>query len=78
MAKIQIIRCKCGKSFAACREPECYTEKEWMKDLRKYVQEGCTVEMIDSGEGNLQLERCECPKVKKNINANQTELFNEK
>jgi hypothetical protein len=78
MTKIQIIRCKCGKPFAACREPECYTEKEWMKDLRKYVQEGCTVEMIDSGVGNLSLEKCVCVKAEKNINPNQIELFNEK
>lgn len=57
----------CGKVFAAASEPYCYTDKEWQKDLRKYVSNGCTVEMVESFEfGN-----CECkPK-------EQPDLFNQ-
>lgn len=63
---IQIIKYKCcGKIFAASREPECYTEKEWLKDLKKYVERGDKVEMIHSGQG-LQFNRCQCQKDNKN------------
>lgn len=43
---IQTIKYKCcGKIFAACREPECYTDADWLKNLKQYVQKGHTVEM---------------------------------
>lgn len=59
---IQVIKYKCcGNIFAACREPDCYTDKEWLKDLKKYVERGCKVEMIQSGEG-LKFKRCNCSK----------------
>ncbi len=60
MGKAQVIKCKCGKVFAACREPECYTEKDWMKDMRKYVIDGCTVDMVNTNE--FQFENCVCDK----------------
>jgi len=58
--KIQVITCKCGAQFAACAVPECYTENDWLKSLRKYVQQGCSVDIIDSG--TLTLEKCKCKK----------------
>ncbi len=58
---VQIIKCKCGKTFAACIEPECYTEAEWMRDLRKYVKGGCSVSLVASGK-DFQFEKCECKK----------------
>lgn len=57
---IQVIKCKCGKTFAACCEPECYTDKDWQKDVRNYVKKGCTVEMREAGQWNF--ERCTCVK----------------
>ena len=57
---IQIINCKCGKTFAAEMEPDCYTDKEWLRELTKYVKGGCTVKMVNSGE--WQFEKCECKK----------------
>jgi len=56
--KIQTIICRCGKTFAACCEPHCYTDNEWLKDLKKYVNEGCSVIMIE--HENVKLERCIC------------------
>lgn len=45
---IQVIKYKCcGQVFAACHEPHCYTDKDWQRDLRKYVKEGHTVAMQD-------------------------------
>lgn len=58
--RIQVISCKCGKTFAASIEPECYKDKEWMDNLREYVTNGCSVDLIKSGEGNLKLEECIC------------------
>ena len=68
MSKIQVIKYKCcGGVFAACVEPHCYTDKEWVRELRKYVNEGCTVDLINRGE--LVWGECKCEKEK------QPELF---
>lgn len=70
---IQCISCPCGKVFAACREPECYEDAEWQKDMRKHVKKGCSVKMVDNGVGKL-FDKCTCP----NMNPKQpkqTELF---
>lgn len=57
---IQIIKYKCcGKAFAACREPECYTDDDWLKELKKYVTRGDKVEMVENGSG-INLEKCQC------------------
>lgn len=62
---IQVIKYKCcGNIFAACCEPDCYTDTNWLKDLKNYVESGDKVEMIPSGEG-LQFKRCECKKQSK-------------
>lgn len=60
---IQVIKYKCcGQVFAACCEPECYTEKDWLKDIRKYTLRGDKVEMRESG--NVKFGKCECSKIK--------------
>ncbi|WP_294288523.1 hypothetical protein [uncultured Chryseobacterium sp.] len=69
---IQIIKYKCcGNAFAACHEPDCYTDKDWLKSLRKYVSQGATVEMIQPGQ--LQFKKCEC---KKQPASEEINLFN--
>jgi hypothetical protein len=56
---IQAIKYKCcDKHFAACIVPECYTDKDWLKDLRKYVLAGHEVEMVENG--NLKFGDCKC------------------
>jgi len=55
---VQTIKCKCGSVFAACTEPECYTEKDWMDNLRDYVLDGCTVELVDRND--FKFEQCKC------------------
>ena len=67
---IQCIKCKCGKIFAACLEPHCYTDSDWTKELAKYVKKGCTVEMKE--RGNWTMESCDCDK--KEVNNNQLSL----
>jgi hypothetical protein len=46
--KIQVLVCKCGAKYAACIDPYCYTDKDWLKDLKKHIKDGGTVEMSDS------------------------------
>ena len=60
MAKTQVIKCKCGATFSGCIEPYCYTDTDYLKELKKYVQEGCTVEMVEASE--FKFQRCTCPK----------------
>jgi hypothetical protein len=56
---IQVIKYKCcGKPFAVCWEPECYTDKDWLKGLKKYVNIGHKVETVKP-EG-ITLEKCTC------------------
>lgn len=69
---VQIIKCKCGKIFAAAAEPHCYVDAEWQKDMRKYVKKGCVVEMVENGD--WKFENCVCDKQSKK-DPNQLELF---
>jgi DNA-binding sugar fermentation-stimulating protein len=57
--KTQIIKCpKCNAVFAACLEPNCYIDKDWLKSLKKYIQEGFEVDYVQ--QGNLQFSKCTC------------------
>ena len=55
--KAQTIACHCGKIFAGCMEPYCYTDKQWMKDVRKYALKGYTIGLQPPG---FKLEQCTC------------------
>lgn len=74
MTKVQAIRCKCGVIFAGCVEPYCYEDVDWQRKMRKYVKDGCSVEMMGN---DVQLGRCTCDSKskKKNGNPNQLKLF---
>lgn len=75
MNRIQVIKYSCcGKVFAACVEPDCYTDSDWQKELRKYVLRGDVVDLIDSSTG-LNLSKCECETVKQE--KVQQDLFSE-
>ena len=59
---IQIIKYKCcGKIFAACCEPECYIDKDWLSNLKKYVLRGDKVELVESG--SWKFEKCDCQNI---------------
>ncbi len=61
----QVIKYKCcGKIFAACTVPECYTSKEWLKDVRTYALKGHTVEIAE----RVKFEKCTCVEVGKSGN----------
>jgi hypothetical protein len=56
---IQVIKYKCcGNIFAACLEPDCYTDSDWLKSLKKYVKVGHKVEMVDSEK--FKFGQCQC------------------
>lgn len=76
--KAQIVKCRCGKVFAACMEPECYTDKDWQRDVRKYANGGCTVHLVVSD--SFRFEVCKCDKFTNHlpvaeVAANQLTLF---
>lgn len=60
MGQAQVIKCVCGSIFAGCVVPECYTEVEWQRDMRKYVKKGCTVELKENGRWKFEI--CICNK----------------
>jgi hypothetical protein len=67
----QIIKYKCcGKVFAVCMVPECYTEKDWLKNLRKYALRGDTIEVVEAGD--FSFGKCECVEPKEET----PDLFN--
>ena len=71
---IQVLKCKCGEVFAACQEPMCYTEKDWLKDLTKTLKEGGTIAMVE--QGNWNFGKCKCDEIKKAKDLEtQPELF---
>lgn len=66
---VQITKCKCGSTIAACQEPFCYTNAEYQRDTRKLIKKGYTVEMVESGMWHF--EDCTCEKQLKIENTNQ-------
>ena len=78
--RVQIVKYACcKKTFAACMEPECYTDKDWLKSLKKYVNRGDEVDLVERGD--FKFEKCECKKFTAAIEnsipipANQLSLF---
>lgn len=56
--KIQVLKCKCGAKYAACVEPDCYEDTEWLQVLGQCLKEGGTVEISDSE--TFRFEQCKC------------------
>jgi len=54
----QVIQCKCGSNIAACLVPMCYTDKDWMKEIRSYSKQGYTIGGLSNKE--YSFERCKC------------------
>jgi hypothetical protein len=78
MEKVQVIKCKCGSVIAACLEPECYQEVEWMRELRRYSKEGYDIEMINKED--FKFGKCKCNNkedttTKQSISPKQLKLF---
>jgi hypothetical protein len=63
---VQVVKCKCGEIFAGYREPECFEDAEWHKDIRKWIKMGYTVETAE----RIKFGECKCNEIK-----NQTNLF---
>jgi len=69
---IQITKCPCGKTFAGCAEPYCYTDTDYQKTTRDYIiKKGCTVEMAERLDS---LEKCTCKDMNP-CNRSQIEIF---
>lgn len=69
---IEVIKCPCNKSFAACAEPYCHSDADWHRDKRKYLKKGCTVSTV--GSHDFRFEMCTC-KGMKPVSKDQTSLF---
>ena len=70
---VQVIKYSCcEKIFAACREPECYSDPAWLKSIKRSALQGDTIELLESG--NVQFGLCEC---KKKNSITQPHLFSE-
>lgn len=75
---IQVIKYKCcEKIFAACIEPLCYTDNDWLKNLKKYITKGHIVEM--KSDHNVQIKYCECGSIPNNdLKGKQDGIFQQK
>ncbi len=73
MEKCQVIKCKCGAIFAACIAPECYTDSEWLKDVKKYSKEGCEIDTIPKSE--FAFGKCSCEMTETKADTNQLWLI---
>lgn len=71
----QVLMCKCGAIFAGCVEPYCYTDRDWLKDLRIHVKEGGKVKMVTRDE--FAFGDCDCGEAVKGEDLNQIKLFAE-
>jgi len=76
----QVIKAKCcGIFFAAC---SLYDDKEWQKDVIKYIIQGHSLEEVSKEEIKSNFGRCMCHEKqieeKKEIhNPNQLSIFND-
>jgi hypothetical protein len=55
---VRVIRCRCGKTFAAHIADTIYEDKDWQRFVLKYLEKGCTVEIMNVKKFNL--EWCIC------------------
>jgi hypothetical protein len=58
MNRIQVMKCHCGATFAACREPDCYTDTIWKENLSEHVLNGGEVNLVKS----FKFSDCTCKK----------------
>ena len=56
--KVQVLKCKCGAKYAACVEPDCYEDTEWLQGLGECFKNGGTVEMESAEE--FRFTSCTC------------------
>ena len=57
--KALVVRCpECDRIFAAAKEPGCYQDAEWMRNLRNYSAKGLKIEMVEFGR--VSTEWCDC------------------
>ena len=57
--KCQVLRKKCcNYIYAMCIEPECFIDRDWLKDVRKAVKDGDSIEMLDTSVARFG--KCEC------------------
>jgi hypothetical protein len=59
--RAQVIkRTCCNTIFASCVEPECYIDRDWLKELKTYVKAGCHIDILECK--TFTFESCVCPK----------------
>ncbi len=57
--RIQVIRCNCGKIYAAHWEPHCYTSKSWQNDIKRAEKLGRKVELLEPKTWTFESCTCE-------------------
>jgi hypothetical protein len=70
MNRIQVVTCKCGSQIAACVEPNCYIDFEWLRDLKKYIKKGCKIYLIEKQD--FEFKSCICKELQEK---NEPKLF---
>lgn len=60
---IEVIKCSCGKVFAACVDGS--QDDEWKENKKQYLKAKCTIEYKERQD--FVFESCKCPKTIKDI-----------
>jgi hypothetical protein len=59
---IQTVKYKCcGETFAACNEPNCHLNEDWLTAIELYKFNGHIVEMSEAS--NVKFGECKCKKI---------------
>jgi hypothetical protein len=56
--RAQVVKCRCGNIIAACIEPECYQDAQWMRDVRNYAKKGYAIDVLDCK--SFKFNKCTC------------------
>ncbi len=57
--KCQVIKCKCGKIYGGAVAPYCYTDKDWLKEMKQaLLKDGHKIDLISADD--FKFEKCTC------------------
>jgi len=54
----------CNKLVAACSEPDCYTDKDWRRQIGKSAAQGCRIDLVSFETVRASFDICDCKKKK--------------
>jgi hypothetical protein len=69
--QVEIIKCLCGSTMAACVVE--HMDGEWITNKKNYLKKGYTTHIVNAGD--FQFAKCKCGDVQLVLKNKQLDLF---